>query len=176
MTSLRCAILSIQVHELHRLYRVQKLLMREVEGKELKRQRTPSSSPTNRNPNKPRKALNLDLPADEYIVSAEEDDEEAMLDIEQESELDLTLAIGSSRKKREGTALASCDSGASFSSSSTESGAHLGHEWGLVQVPIDVNSSFQSERTRAFGAGEGMMQEGLKQQPWLLHCLSLKMT
>nr|CAD1841323.1 unnamed protein product [Ananas comosus var. bracteatus] len=92
-----------------------------------------------------------------------------------ESELDLTLAIGSSRKKREGTAFASCDSGASFSSSSTESGGHLGHEWGLVQVP-NVNSSFQSERTRAFDAGEGMMQEGLKQQPWLLHCLSLKMT
>ncbi|XP_072987406.1 uncharacterized protein [Typha latifolia] len=156
-----------QVHELHHLYRVQKLLMRDMKkSRELQRQS--SNSPQNQS--KPRRALHLELPADEYIVTTEED---AMLENEEENELELTLAIGSSRKKREGTPYAS-DSGASFSSSSTESAGLIGHEWGLVQVP-DVSNSFQYQKTRPFVA-EGMRQDGLKQPPWLYQCLSLKMT
>ncbi|XP_073005797.1 uncharacterized protein [Typha latifolia] len=171
-----------QVHELHRLYRVQKLLMRNMKNKELKERRMPaysqseltnwngannkySCNPGYRDYNlgRPSSALNLDLPADEYIGNAEED-----------IELELTLGIGGSGKKREGTPFTS-DSGASFSSSSTESGGLMSHEWGLHQVR-DVSSGFPYERTMPYDVGEGVRQDGVKQPAWFFQCLSLKMT
>ncbi|KAF3333869.1 hypothetical protein FCM35_KLT01560 [Carex littledalei] len=139
-----------QVHELHRLYRIQKQLMRDVKStNELKRQRSSMSPPNHHS--KPRRALNLQLPADEYIVSTQD---------EHETELELTLAIGCTRKKREGTPLAS-DSGGSFSSSSTESGGPVNHEW----VPLPVTDHVM---VRSF--------DEIKNPPWFVQCLSLRMT
>ncbi|XP_008780913.1 uncharacterized protein LOC103700813 [Phoenix dactylifera] len=151
-----------QVHELHRLYRVQKLLMSDMKNTKLKKQK-------HRRPHRP---LNLELPAEEYIVNAEE---EVMLDIEQESDVELTLAIGGSRKKRDGTPFTS-ESGTSFSSSSTESSGmkSRGLEWRLQQAQ-DINLGFPNERDGPFNVEEGMKQDGLKQPPWLVRCLSLKM-
>ncbi|KAG1347880.1 hypothetical protein COCNU_06G017090 [Cocos nucifera] len=180
-----------QVHELHRLYTVQKLLMSDMKNTKLKRQNYGASSKANlqrwnglnetgscqpsynnQKQRRPHRPLNLELPAEEYIVNAEE---EVMLDIEQESDVELTLAIGSSRKKRDGTPLTS-ESGTSFSSSSTESSGmkSRGLEWRLQQTQ-DMNLSFPNERDSPFNVGEGMKQGGLKQPPWLFQCLSLKM-
>ncbi|WOK97505.1 hypothetical protein Cni_G06213 [Canna indica] len=104
-----------QVRELHRLYRLQKLLMRDMENGERNNAQRRW---------RPRRVLNLELPADEYIEKAEE---------EQESEIELTLTIGSRNS----------DSGAS--SSSTESGGGLklnGNGWELQQEE-DVNTGNQ---------------------------------
>ncbi|XP_010906273.1 uncharacterized protein [Elaeis guineensis] len=176
-----------QVHELHRLYRVQKLLTSDMKDIKLKRQKdlacpkanlsmgngehgTGSCQPryNNHHQRRPRRPLNLELPAEEYIENAEED---VMLEIEQESDIELTLAIRSRRSERDGTP------GTSFNSSSTESSGvkSRGHEWGLSQAP-DINLSFPYERNSSFNVGEGMRQDGVKQQPpWLFQCLSLKM-
>lgn len=117
---------------------------------------------------RPRRPLNLELPAEEYIGNAEED---AMLEMEKESDVELTLAIGSSRSERDGTP------GTSFNSSSTESSGmkSRGHEWGPSRAPAGINLSFPSERNGPFDVGEGMRQDGVKQPPWLFQCLSLKM-
>ncbi|KAG1368589.1 hypothetical protein COCNU_14G010570 [Cocos nucifera] len=175
-----------QVHELHRLYRVQKLLMSDMKNIKLKRQNdlacpkdnlnmwngengTGSCQPSynDHHQRRPRRPLNLELPAEEYIENAEED---VMLEIEQRSDIELTLAIGSSRSERDGTP------GTSFNSSSTESSGlkSRGHEWGLGQAP-GINLSFPYERNSPFDVGEGMRPDGVKEPPWLFQCLSLKM-
>ncbi|XP_009391151.2 uncharacterized protein LOC103977383 [Musa acuminata AAA Group] len=169
-----------QVQELHRLYRVQKLLMTDVKikqsfadctqyhvggGKDAADSCVPSSSHRDRRRRR-RRVLNLELPADEYIERAEED---AMLEVEQEGDIELTLATGSSSwRKREETSL-TCDSVASVSSSSTESGGLKlsGHGWELQQVG-DVNISYE--------LGGGLREDRLQQPSWHLQCLSLRMT
>jgi len=166
-----------QVHELHRLYRVQKLLMNDMKA-EIKRQRKSSSTRAGndrwnaenetdmhqQNQRRARQVLNLELPAEEYI--------------EEESDLELTLATGGSRRRKNDNSFTS-DSGASLSSSSTESGGVKlnGSEWGLFRVP-DVNmGSYRSERKSKFNAEEQMIgEERVKQPPWLFQCLSLNMT
>lgn len=162
-----------QVHELHRLYRIQKILMNDMKA-ELKRQQESSNSE-----NKPYKSytekrrvnqtLDLELNAEEYI---EKESKDGSLKAEEEGELELTLATGSRRRKKEETSFTS-DSGASFSCSSAESsGVKLkGKEWGLFQV-----NSFQSERKSSFDVEEQVRQNSMNQPPWLLQCLSLNMT
>ncbi|XP_026661250.1 uncharacterized protein LOC103709213 [Phoenix dactylifera] len=175
-----------QVHELHRLYRVQKLLMSDMKSTKLKKQKDLACSKVNLNTwngenetgschpsynnhhqRRPRRPLNLELPAEEYIENAEED---VMLEIEQESDVELTLAIGGSRSERHGTP------GTSFSSSSTGSSGvkSRGHEGGVSQAP-DINVSVANERNSPFNVGEGMRQDRVKPSPWLFQCLSLKM-
>ncbi|XP_020244104.1 uncharacterized protein LOC109822332 [Asparagus officinalis] len=166
-----------QVHELHRLYRVQKLLMNDMKA-EIKRQRsTPNirnklngwsrkseSDPvkqckSNDNQRSSYQVLNLELPAEEYIGK---DDGDAMQEAEEESGLELTLATGCTGRRKKKESSFTSDSGASFSSSSTESGgARLnGNDWGLFQVK-DVNL---------------MSEERVNRPPWLFQCLSLNMT
>ncbi|KAJ8501180.1 hypothetical protein OPV22_011732 [Ensete ventricosum] len=170
-----------QVQELHRLYRVQKLLMRDTKikqsfadctqyhvggGKDAADSCVPSSSHRERRRRR-RRVLNLELPADEYIERAEED---AMLEGEQEGDIELTLATGSSSwRKREETSLTS-DSVASVSSSSTESGGLKlsGHGWELQQQVGDVNISYE--------LGGGLREDRLQHPSWHLQCLSLRMT
>lgn len=117
--------------------------------KELKRQRSSISSPNHHTGL--RRALNLQLSADEYIVSTEN---------EYKTELELTLSIRCSGKKRESTPLAS-DSGGSFSSSLTESGGPVNHDW----VPHHATDHFL---LRSF--------DEIKNTPWFVQCLSLRMT
>lgn len=169
-----------QVHELHRLYRVQKVLLNDMKA-EIEKQRKPSNSGTrierwNADNNEMTsqqpcystcqdqtrfgRALDLDLPAEEYI---RKDDRE----VDEYSDLELTLATGSKSRRKEENSFTS-DSRASFSSSSSESGATRtklnGNDWGLFQVP-DVNrGSYQKERKR------------VAQPPWLFHRPSLNMT
>ncbi|KAA8522613.1 hypothetical protein F0562_013026 [Nyssa sinensis] len=138
---------------------------------------------------KPRQTLDLEQPADEYI--AESDHGDGMLEIEDESEIELTLGPTSycQRKKGETTPLTS-DSGMSFSSSSSGSSRLkrtslgtqqrtdktreelTGHKWGLPEA----NAAFQTGRRNSFDVEEQLRQDRLKQPSWLFQALSLNMT
>lgn len=197
-----------QVYELHRLYRIQKLLMNDLERKGLRRPST-SAQPDELNcetwetenytrlslsnydykeKRRSRPIIDLERPAEDYIT---DDGEETVLDIEQESDVELTLGGRFSRTKKNEASFAS-DSGPSFSSSSTDSTMmqkkrietpkHMntrelltGHDWGLIQMP-DMKSSFQSENQNSFIVEEQLRQDKLNQPSWLFHALSLNMT
>lgn len=176
-----------QVHELHRLYRVQKVLVNDMKA-EIKRQRKSSTSGTRierwntdneitsqqpcystcQDQTRPRRALNLDLPAEECIGKDDRD-------VDEDSDLELTLATGSkgSRRKKENSFTS--DSGASFSSSSSESGATKmklnGNDWGVFNM-----GNYQKEGKNVFNVEEHTREERVTQPPWLFHCLSLNMT
>ncbi|RRT59326.1 hypothetical protein B296_00036882 [Ensete ventricosum] len=178
------------VHELHRLYRVQKILMRDMKNNdELKRQRlvnctrfnlgdrdadTDSCLLSNRHRQRRprRRVLNLELPADEYIERAEAD---MTLELEQASDIELTLTVGSSWRKREETSFTS-DSGASFSTSSTESGGIklTAHGWETRETE-DANISYDNGIKDCLEL-EGLRDERLKQPSWHFQCLNLRMT
>uniref|UniRef100_A0A1D1Z9I2 V-type sodium ATPase catalytic subunit A n=1 Tax=Anthurium amnicola TaxID=1678845 RepID=A0A1D1Z9I2_9ARAE len=188
-----------QVNELHRLYRVQKMLMRDMRRNALKAQEAGCEHQNNggglgrwdavnktvlnqpchrrRRQERRRRALDLERPAEEYM---EDDCKDTTLQDEEESEIELTLATGSHRRKKGETSYTS-ESGASFSSSSTESGGEnlKLQEWGLFQF-ADTNRSFpaakKSERESEFNVETMRQQDRLKQPPWLFQCLSLNMT
>ncbi|KAF0921765.1 hypothetical protein E2562_017028 [Oryza meyeriana var. granulata] len=163
-----------QVHELHRLYRVQKQLMSDLN-------RSPPELTCRRRQRRkqqPRgRALNLQLPADEYIVVA--DAGEATPPSSREDELALTLAVGGggggssasrrNNKRRESSPFTSNCSGGSLtttSSSSTDS------DGSLRQPPCP--------RAMAFDLHDGMTTTAAAaaattQPPWLLQRLSLRM-
>ena len=167
-----------QVHELHRLYRIQRQLMSDLTRDEL--------VVTRRRSKQPRRALNLQLPADEYIISADEDDEAAG------AELELTLAVGgrrknNSRRRRQeqhdspggggGSSPFGSDdcSGASLLSSSPSSAEYYSDEAPAAAV-FHAPPPPPCQRAMAFDLGDGMMRQ---QAPWLTQCqqyLSLRMT
>ncbi|KAM0936739.1 hypothetical protein DsansV1_C26g0191801 [Dioscorea sansibarensis] len=96
--------------------------------------------------------LDLELPAEEYI---EGEDRNEMIESDAENYLELTLATGRSRRKKDERSYTS-DSGTSFSSSSSESGR------------IKLNG---------FEVEGGVREDRMKQYPpWLFQCLSLNMT
>lgn len=140
-----------QVHELHRLYRVQKQLMSNAKSTQQNLERRYGQ----RDEGRPRGTSDLD---------------------EQESDLELTLATGCRRKRGE-NALCKSDSGTSFSSSSSESGSGskpTGHDHRLLRVP-DLQSRARSETKSSFDS-EDENRKGRIQPPWMLPCLSLKMS
>lgn len=148
----------LQVHELHRLYRIQKLLMRENRSTE-----KAQLQKSNADKRKHCQTLDLELPAttEEYLGNGDEY-------IGEESEIELTLATGSNfRKKKEQSQTS--HSGTGFSSSSTESeGVKLaGEEWMQMN---DIGSD------SAIDTVERKRHERLNQLPWSIPCLSLKMT
>lgn len=159
-----------QVHELHRLYRVQKLLMNDMEA-EIRNQRKSLNTKAmhqtdihHQSQRRARRVLNLEVPAEEHI--------------EGESNLELTLATGSSRGRKNDSSFTS-DSGVSFSSSSTESGGVKlnGNDWGLFQVPGINIDNYPNDRKSKFSAEEQMIsEERVKRPPWIFQCLSLNMT
>ncbi|OVA17087.1 hypothetical protein BVC80_9047g39 [Macleaya cordata] len=170
-----------QVYELHRLYRIQKMLMNNMK----------SSQPrgyvnyTNDEQQNPRRKLDLERPAEEYIMDEGGD---GVLEIEDENDIELTLGPTSFRRRKKDETPLNSDTGPSFSSSSTESSyikrrstnTHkqtdkreelTDNKWGLIQVP-NMNPSFQS----GFDVDEQLRQERQKQSPWLFRVLSLNMT
>ncbi|KAJ1266014.1 hypothetical protein BS78_08G118400 [Paspalum vaginatum] len=172
-----------QVHELHRLYRIQRQLMSDLTS------RDDEPVPTSRRSKQPRRALDLQLPADEYIVSADEDEEAAAA---AGAELELTLAIGgcsaagrrknnrrSRREQRDNAGGGSsspfgsdCSGGASLLSSSPSSAEYYSDD-----APAAAFHAPPCQRAMAFDLGEGTMMR--QQAPWLLQCqqyLSLRMT
>ncbi|CAD6269678.1 unnamed protein product [Miscanthus lutarioriparius] len=181
-----------QVHELHRLYRIQRELMSDLTGD------APVLTTTRRRSKQPRRALNLQLPADEYIVSADEDEDAAAAG---GTELELTLAIGgrcsaagrrNSHRRRQqaehrdnagsggSSPFGSDCSGASVLSSSPPPSAEYYSDDGPAPAAVHALPSPPPppcQRAMAFDLGEGMMMT--QHAPWLLQCqqyLSLRMT
>ncbi|KAF2298144.1 hypothetical protein GH714_015501 [Hevea brasiliensis] len=196
-----------QVHELHRLYRIQKILMRNIgnnrtntHSEELcNLKNSISFAQTNHAremQQKPITKLDLERPAEDY--AAESSCRNRVLELIDESEIELTLGPSSyynRRRKNPETPLTS-DSGPSFSSSSTGS-SHInrasslrhhqimntkreesdGRELGLVQVPdITTLGGYRSENKISVDVDEQLRQERLKQPPWLFQVLGLNMT
>ncbi|KAG2724200.1 hypothetical protein I3843_01G006900 [Carya illinoinensis] len=194
-----------QVSELHRLYRIQKMLMRDIRSNRPKIARSQERLWNLKNelgfiqnsnyhqrdaePDKPQRKLDLEQPAEHYI--AEPDDGEGVLELIEESEIELTLGPSNyNRWKKPETPLTS-DSGPSFSSSSTGSSQinrtsswiHqitrdqlTGYELGLVKVP-DMTSGYHSRSKNNIDVEEQQLrQERLNQAPWLFQVLSLNMT
>jgi hypothetical protein len=181
-----CSVIPYQVNELHRLYRIQRQLMSDLTS----RDDEPVLMSNRRRSKQPRRALDLQLPADEYIVSADEDDEANGAEL-----LELTLAVGgrssaagrrknSSRRRQEqhggspvggSSPFGSSDdcSGASLLSSSPSSAGYNSDDGpaAVFHAPPPCQRAMA-----AFDLGDGMVRQ---QAPWLMQCqqyLTLRMT
>lgn len=178
-----------QVHELHRLYRIQRELMSDLITTRYDDEPLLLTT-AGRRSKQPRRALDLQLPADEYIVSADEDDD-------RDAELELTLAVGgrcaagagrrkSNRRRRQSAERQQRDNNAAGGSSpfgSDCSGASA------LSSPPPSSAEYYSDdgpaaaacqRAVAFdlgGEADGVMRQ--QHAPWLAQCqqyLSLRMT
>ncbi|KAI8032166.1 hypothetical protein LOK49_LG01G03209 [Camellia lanceoleosa] len=181
-----------QVYELHRLYRIQKILMMKTstdqnskqkgQNQEIWDSRSGISLNQMMNNNihqKPPPELDLEQPAEEYVMECDGDGE---LEIEDENEIRLTLGPTSYyRRRKKAETPPSSDSGPSFSSSSGTDISReetRGQKWGLTMVP-DSNYGFQSARKNSFDVEEeqlSLSQDRLQQAPWLFQSLRLNMT
>ncbi|KAG0468844.1 hypothetical protein HPP92_018172 [Vanilla planifolia] len=165
-----------QVHELHRLYRVQRQLMKEMTTNKVKNMISkhmekaisscqPSYTDGHRERTKHHKMLALELPAEDYIKY----NGEVAADIEHENEIELTLATGSSQRKKEEVAHTSVSVGSLYSVSVDTRGLTLfGTEWGMPKVE-EMYLTAQCERDNGFEVEHRMRQERLQRPPWLLH-------
>ncbi|CAL8164728.1 unnamed protein product [Prunus armeniaca] len=200
-----------QVYELHRLYHIQKILMKSSIGKSRPKGQKQESWNLNNETSfsqlnyhqheaqqfNPQRKLDLEQPAaaaEEYIADTDGDD--GVLEIIDESEIELTLGPTrynnnnnnnnniTNRRKR-GEAPLTSDSGPSFSSSSTGS-SHVNrtsssrtHQRKHGQVP-DMTSGYRngSKNSSNIDPVEEQLRqdERLKLPPWLFQVLSLNMT
>lgn len=187
----------MQVYELHRLYHIQKLLMKSAMGKSRPNKGQKQDSWIN-----PQRKVDLEQPAaaaaaDEYIADTDGDDH-GVLEMIDESEIELTLgptrynnnnnSSSSNRRKRREAAV-TCDSGPSFSSSSTGS-SHVNktssssrtHQRKNGQVLPDMASGYRSSSNNNNNIGGVVVEEQLRQDerlklpPWLFQVMSLNMT
>ncbi|PSR87931.1 Gamma-zein like [Actinidia chinensis var. chinensis] len=153
-----------QVYELHRLYRIQKILMKSIDHNRPKRQNQERWNSPNHHQihEKALQGHDLEQPVGEYI---QESDADGQLEIEDdEREIELTLGPSSYYRRKKVETPPSSVSGPSFSSSSTRS-SHM--------MMRTTNSGVQSARKKSFGVEEELR---LKQNPWLFHALGLNMT
>ncbi|XP_047049264.1 uncharacterized protein LOC124654295 [Lolium rigidum] len=136
-----------QVHELHRVYKVQKQLMKDMQVVKM-------------NPAQARKDTQtkpwLDTDQQQYDVNSDKKKAPFIEDFD----LELTLATGSDKTKQE--MIFNSESGATLSSSTSAES-----ESGQQFPDSSVNLSFQNESNRH--------DDQLMQSPWLYQCLSLKM-
>ncbi|CAN6329191.1 unnamed protein product [Urochloa humidicola] len=136
-----------QVHELHRVYRLQKQLMMQMQVAETKNYGNITADEETES--------TVKLGRQKWHSSS---GEEATL--AEDFNLELTLATGAGRRKQEKPS--NSDSEATISSSSAES------EPGQRFVPENVTTlRFQNESNRH--------DDKVMQSPWLYQCLSLKM-
>ncbi|CAN0917898.1 hypothetical protein LINGRAHAP2_LOCUS30574 [Linum grandiflorum] len=178
-----------QVFELHRLYRIQKLLMRSI-GKtnNYHHQGLWNSSRTQNNNNniippadKFVMKLDLERPAEEFAESNGEEEERngSVLD---ESEIELTLgpaSYSSSKKKPPETALSSESAEASLSSSSTGS-SHINRRNNKAiedgfRGPVDSETGINRQKDGSSTSNVDILKQQ-QQPPWLFQVLSLNMT
>ncbi|CAL0330781.1 unnamed protein product [Lupinus luteus] len=190
-----------QVYELHRLYRVQKILMKNIESRrdnELCEREWYFNNAISLTQNvhhkgaqeKPQMKFDLERPAEEHI--AESDDEE--LENINEAEIELTLGPSRYSHRKKFSALRASDSHSLSSSSDGSKSNHInttrcrtykssyttrqessGSMIHLVQVQ-DSTSGFQNGIRNSFGIEEQLKQDRFKQSPWLLQVLNLNMT
>ncbi|XP_004509078.1 uncharacterized protein [Cicer arietinum] len=174
-----------QVYELHRLYRMQKILMQNMEarrGVEVKEQQEwylKSAISLTQNANhktlqkKAQIKFDLERPAEEDIA---ESDNEGLENID-ETEIELTLGPSSyiNRSKKVETPVTSY-SGHSLSSSSTGSS-----DINKTRRSRTHHHHHQREEShgiirKSFDIEEQLRQERLKQSPWFFQVLNLNMT
>ncbi|RZC66380.1 hypothetical protein C5167_010069 [Papaver somniferum] len=177
-----------QVYELHRLYRIQKMLMNNLKTSQAQGYNA-NYATYDHEQQKPRRKLDLERPAEEYIMNeAGGNKNNGMLETEDENDIELTLGLGPTsfrqqqRKSKDDTSLNS-ETGPSFSSSSNESS--------YVQRRNTNNNTRKrgDNRDEQFSAGnkwgglinncdvdEQLRQERQKQSPWLFRVMSLNMT
>ncbi|CAA2993833.1 Hypothetical predicted protein [Olea europaea subsp. europaea] len=153
----------IQVCELHRLYHMQKILMKDIAKN---RQNIHDFASTSKQMNdhadvhkNARQCIDLERPAEKF-------------EEQNESELELTLGPTSYYRKRKDaeTPLAS-DSGRCFSSSSTGSN----HIKFTIKEEL-LNPSFLCRRKNSSEVEEKLRQDILNSPPWHMQALSLNMT
>ncbi|CAJ1942969.1 unnamed protein product [Sphenostylis stenocarpa] len=180
-----------QVYELHRLYRIQKILMQNVEARRVVEVSEEewyfknAISLTHKGAQeKPQMKFDLERPADEHIAESED----GVLEVIDETEIELTLGPSSyNRRKKVETPLTS-DSGQSLSSSSSGS-SHINktrchgsqtrrEESGgsIIRLVPGSTPGCQSGIRNSFDIEEQLRQERLKQSPWLFQVLNLNMT
>jgi len=155
----------IQVQELHRLYRVQKLLMTDAA--------TAAAMPpaaTRCDLEDERRAAENHAGSSKSWDGAYSEQGKAttpQLALVQESELELTLSLGcfgtAGKKAAKKEVSSSVDSRTSISSSSTESGSPDRRVVALPAASSLIGSA----------AAGGVGQDGLQQPPWLHKCLNL---
>ncbi|KAA8531593.1 hypothetical protein F0562_006302 [Nyssa sinensis] len=182
-----------QVYELHRLYKVQKILMKsmgssgqngqnqdrwEWDSKNVVRWNQIDHDLDGKQKMPHERTLDLELPAEDQYIG--EPDGDGMLEIEEESEIELTLGLTSycRREIKAETPPLTSDSGLSFSSSSSGSN-HLKRTSWRTQQRTDYTKeelNGHSGRRNSFDVEEQLRQDGLKQPPWLFQALSLNMT
>ncbi|KAI3785128.1 hypothetical protein L1987_44240 [Smallanthus sonchifolius] len=154
-----------QVYELHRLYQIQKMLMKNLQSSRHNHQENICFNNYQQN-NK----IDLEPPA----ITKEYDHVTQTLDADQEieedeCEIELTLAPTSfNRRRRTTNKPESSDSIASFSSSSSGSS----NIKKIEKITRSENSSFLSGNRRNNGSSD----ISLKQPPWMYQVLSLNMT
>nr|GMD58602.1 uncharacterized protein LOC109189099 [Ipomoea batatas] len=163
-----------QVYELHRLYRIQKILMKniavqkrqETQERELKNATT---SNHDSNHKRTRQILDLEIPAEECHNVADQGG------IEDESELELTLGPSCYNRRRKAALEPSDSSAPSFSSSTDSHGKESSREdlkWG-----VELKQSFLEGQNKSSNVEElQFRQDRLNNPPWLFQALSLNMT
>ncbi|CAK9180166.1 unnamed protein product [Ilex paraguariensis] len=163
-----------QVYELHRLYRIQKMLMKNIATIDYHHDRH----------QKPQQIkLDLELPADHEDV---ESDGDGLLEMEDESDIQLTLGPTSynrRNRKTDETPLNS-DSGLSFSSSSSGSnyikrtslGTHQRRETNTIREEESFRHKWGKGRKNGSDVEEQLGQDRVNQHPWIFQVFSLKMT
>ncbi|KAG4973172.1 hypothetical protein AAZX31_11G048100 [Glycine max] len=189
-----------QVYELHRLYRIQKILMKNMEARSgievnqrgwnlksvISLTQNGSHNGAQKNP-----ILNFDLESPAKEDNAESDSD-GVLEITNETEIELTLGPSSYKRKIVETPLTS-DSAHSLSSSSTGSCLinktrlkthHSSYSTveelsggliGLVQVPHST-AGCQSGIRNSYDFEEQSRDERLNQPPWFFQVLNLNTT
>ncbi|XVE87026.1 hypothetical protein DITRI_Ditri18aG0082900 [Diplodiscus trichospermus] len=188
-----------QVYELHRIYQIQKTLMKSIGSSRCNGSFSLKDNHHGTMHQNSRMTLDLERPADQEFNIAESSDHEQgnrMFEVIDESEIELTLGPTNYMRprKKHGTPPLTSDSGPSFSSSSTES-SHMnrtcssstkqktnttdefsgGRELELLQVP-DMTLGYQNRRKNNVDLEEQLSQERLKHPPWLFQVLSMNMT
>ncbi|CAN6289054.1 unnamed protein product [Urochloa humidicola] len=167
-----------QVQELHRLYRVQQLLMADAASAAI----MPAAAATRCDlEDDERRAAENDAGSsrswDDAAYPEPEQGKKAAHHpqlVLQESELELTLSLGCFGKaaaKKE--ASSSVDSRTSISSSSTESGSPDCRVAVLPAAPSLIGSAAAKPGGGAGSVGQRLEQDGLQQPPWLHKCLNL---
>lgn len=192
-----------QVYELHRLYQIQKLLMKKISSSQKHGQDSDTwnlkigsvANQTNdHHPDvekRPRLGLDLELPVDDYFPGVERN---GTAQVDDESELELTLGLGPSSNCRRRKSLEisiPSDSAASFSSSSTgssnikrtDSGPVNHQRTNAIREEFvgrkwglelpSTSPSLLGSRKKSSDIEEQLRQERHSNPPWLLQALSL---
>ncbi|KAG8384293.1 hypothetical protein BUALT_Bualt04G0103300 [Buddleja alternifolia] len=149
-----------QVYELHRLYQIQKILMKDI-----------AKNPRNNNPHyglETKQCLDLERPVEEFNYQKTSGKCKVISQIEDDQMHDLELTLGPTcyyhRKiKAAEPAAFQSDSGPSFSSSSTTGSSHIKRTTSRSVTREELLSQLSN-------------QDRLNSPPWLFQALSLNMT